>query len=61
MVDGENICDPSVDVTYIRTRIGLLAQKPFPLPMSIYDNVAYGMRIHGIKNGSVENLSLIHI
>ena len=55
MVDGENIYDPSVDVTDIRTRIGLLAQKPFPLPMSIYDNVAYGMRIHGIKNGSVEN------
>ena len=55
MVDGQNIYDPSVDVTDIRTRIGLLAQKPFPLPMSIYDNVAYGMRIHGIKNGSVEN------
>ena len=54
MVDGQNIYDPGVDVTDIRTRIGLLAQKPFPLPMSIYDNVAYGMRIHGIKNGSVD-------
>jgi phosphate transport system ATP-binding protein len=55
MVDGENIYDPRMDVTDIRTRIGLLAQKPFPLPMSIYDNVAYGMRIHGITNGSVES------
>ncbi len=55
MVDGQNIYDPVVDVTDIRTRIGLLAQKPFPLPMSIYDNVAYGMRIHGIKNGSLEH------
>ncbi len=53
LVDGENIYEPGVDVTDVRTRIGLLAQKPFPLPMSIYDNVAYGMRIHGIKNGSV--------
>ncbi len=39
-----------VDVTAVRTRIGLLAQKPFPLPMSIYDNVAYGPRIHGLTN-----------
>ena len=55
MVDGQNIYDPDVGVTDIRTRIGLLAQKPFPLPMSVYDNVAYGMRIHGIKNGSLEH------
>jgi len=54
MLDGENIYDPAVDVTDVRTRIGMLAQKPFPLPMSIYDNVAYGMRIHGNKNGSVD-------
>ncbi len=51
IVDGENIYAPGVDVTDVRTRIGLLAQKPFPLPMSIYDNVAYGMRIHGMHNG----------
>ncbi len=60
LVDGENIYAPGVDVTDVRTRIGMLAQKPFPLPMSIYDNVAYGMKIHGMhKNGktaeSVEN------
>lgn len=48
-LDDINIYDPSVDVTEIRTRVGLLAPKPFPLPMSIYDNVAYGPRIHGRK------------
>jgi len=43
-----NIYTRGVDVTEIRTRIGLLAPKPFPLPMSIYENVAYGRRIHGL-------------
>ena len=42
-----NIYEPGVDVTELRTHVGLLAPKPFPLPMSIYDNVAYGPRIHG--------------
>jgi phosphate transport system ATP-binding protein len=48
ILDGEAIYAPGVDVTDIRTRVGLLAQKPYPLPMSIYDNVAYGLRIHGL-------------
>ena len=47
--EGQNIYDPHVDVTEIRKRIGLLAQRPFPLPMSIYENVAYGPRVHGIR------------
>jgi len=46
LIDDVNIYRPGVDVTEIRTRIGMLAPKPFPLPMSIYDNVAYGPRIH---------------
>ncbi len=50
LVDGENILDPKVEVTHIRKKMGLLLQKPYPLPMSIYDNVAYGPRIHGMKN-----------
>jgi phosphate transport system ATP-binding protein len=49
-VDGENIFDPKTEVTHIRKKMGLLAQSPYPLPMSIYDNVAYGPRIHGLKN-----------
>jgi phosphate transport system ATP-binding protein len=50
LVDGENIFDAKAEVTHIRKKMGLLAQSPYPLPMSIYDNVAYGPRIHGIKN-----------
>lgn len=50
LLDGENIFDPKVEVTYIRKKMGLLSQRPYPLPMSIYDNVAYGPRIHGLKD-----------
>jgi phosphate transport system ATP-binding protein len=47
LVDGTDIYNgKSVDPTYIRQKMGLLSQRPFPLPMSIYDNVAYGPRIH---------------
>jgi phosphate transport system ATP-binding protein len=49
LVDGENIYDPNVEVTHIRKKMGLLSQRPYPLPMSIYDNVAYGPRIHGTR------------
>lgn len=49
LVDGENIYDPKVEVTHIRQKMGLLSQRPYPLPMSIYDNVAYGPRIHGTR------------
>ena len=55
LVDGENIYAPGTDVTDVRTRIGMLAQKPFPLPMSIYDNVAYGMKIHGMGGRGPHN------
>jgi len=50
LVDGENILDPKIEITHIRKKMGLLSQKPSPLPMSIYDNVAYGRRIHGLGN-----------
>src|SRR6185312_2165937 len=49
LVDGENIYDPNTEVTHIRKKMGLLSQRPYPLPMSIYDNVAYGPRIHGTR------------
>jgi phosphate transport system ATP-binding protein len=45
-VDGNNIFDPGVDVIGVRRKMGLLSQKPYPLPMSIYNNVAYGIRLH---------------
>ncbi len=50
LVDGENIYGPGTEVTHIRKKMGLLSQKPQPLPMSIFDNVAYGPRIHGLKD-----------
>ncbi len=46
----QEIYDPSVDVTWLRKQIGMVFQKPNPFPMSIYDNVAYGPRTHGIRN-----------
>ena len=48
--EGENIYDPSVDVNELRKRIGMVFQKPNPFPISIYDNIAYGPRTHGIRN-----------
>jgi phosphate transport system ATP-binding protein len=50
LVDGENIFDPAVEITAIRKKMGLLSQKPYPLPMSVFDNVAYGPRIHGVRD-----------
>ena len=50
LLDGEDIYDPRVDTTLLRKKVGMVFQQPNPFPMSIYDNIAYGPRIHGIKN-----------
>jgi phosphate transport system ATP-binding protein len=50
LLDGENILGPKVDVSSLRARIGMVFQKPTPFPMSIYDNVAYGVRLHHSKS-----------
>lgn len=47
---GEDIFAPSVDVSELRRQVGMVFQKPNPFPMSIYDNIAYGPRTHGVKN-----------
>ena len=47
---GQDIYAPSVDVTWLRKQIGMVFQKPNPFPMSIYDNVAYGPRTHGVRS-----------
>ena len=49
-IDGENIYDSGVDTTLLRKKVGMVFQQPNPFPMSIYDNVAYGPRIHGIRH-----------
>lgn len=59
IVDDENIYDKNVNVIDTRKKMGLLAQRPCPLPMSIFDNVAYGPRIHGIRRRKAINQTVI--
>ena len=49
-LDGEDIYDPKVDTTLLRKKMGMVFQQPNPFPMSIYDNVAFGPRTHGIRS-----------
>lgn len=53
-LDGEDIYGQSMDVVQLRARVGMVFQKPNPFPKSIYENVAYGPRIHGLANGKAE-------
>jgi phosphate transport system ATP-binding protein len=50
LIDGEDIFHPRQDITQVRRKMGLLSQKPYPLPMSIYKNITYGLKIKGIRN-----------
>jgi phosphate transport system ATP-binding protein len=54
MLDGENIYDPKVDSVQLRAKVGMVFQKPNPFPKSIYDNVAYGPKIHGLTRNKAE-------
>lgn len=60
LVDGHDIYAHGVEVTNVRRKMGLLSQKPCPLPMSIYDNIAYGCRIHGIRGKKRMNMVVKH-
>lgn len=60
LVDGEELYAPGVEITHIRRKMGLLSQRPCPLPMSIYDNIAYGCRIHGLRNRKKLNMVVRH-
>lgn len=53
-LDGEDIYSPNVDVVPLRARVGMVFQKPNPFPKSIYDNIAYGPRIHGLTRNKAE-------
>ncbi|AGW13599.1 putative phosphate ABC transporter, ATP-binding protein [Megalodesulfovibrio gigas DSM 1382 = ATCC 19364] len=53
-LDGRNIYDPKVDVVPLRAQVGMVFQKPNPFPKSIYENIAYGPRIHGLVNTKSE-------
>ena len=50
LLDGEDIYEPGVDTTILRKKVGMVFQHPNPFPMSIYDNIAYGPRVHGIRD-----------
>lgn len=54
VLDGDNIYDATMDVVALRARVGMVFQKPNPFPKSIYDNVAYGPRLHGLATSRVE-------
>lgn len=63
LIDGENVHAPNADVLALREKVGFMSQQPYPLPMSIYDNIAFGPRIHGVSEsrlaGIVEDLKVI--
>ena len=56
LLDGKNIYDPDVDVTELRQRVGMVFQRPNPFPQSIYDNVAFGPRVLGMKRGDLDDI-----
>jgi phosphate transport system ATP-binding protein len=53
LLDGKDIYDPKIDVVDLRKKIGMVFQKPNPFPKSIFDNVAYGLRVHGVNDKDV--------
>jgi phosphate transport system ATP-binding protein len=53
-MDGEDIYDPALDVVQLRARVGMVFQKPNPFPKSIFDNISYGPRIHGIATNKTD-------
>ncbi|HEX2958468.1 MAG TPA: phosphate ABC transporter ATP-binding protein, partial [Chitinispirillaceae bacterium] len=55
LINGKNIFSPETDLSMLRKNVGMIAQAPNPLPMSIYDNVVYGLRIHGTHDSSILN------
>jgi len=59
-IDGQDIYDPKLDVVQLRARVGMVFQKPNPFPKSIFENVAYGPRIHGLAGDRVELDEIVH-
>jgi phosphate transport system ATP-binding protein len=59
LIDGEDIYDPSTDVVPLRAQVGMVFQKPNPFPKSVFDNVAYGVRIHGLAQTKAEVAEIV--
>ena len=60
-LDEDDIYDPSLDVVELRARVGMVFQKPNPFPKSIYENIAYGPRIHGLTKNKSDLDELVEI
>ena len=60
LIDGKNINDTSTDPVSLRTRVGMVFQKPNPFPKSVYDNIAYGPKLHGMYKNNWSFLCQIH-
>jgi phosphate transport system ATP-binding protein len=60
VIDNQDIYDPSLDVVQLRARVGMVFQKPNPFPKSIFDNVAYGPRIHGLSQSKADLEEIVH-
>jgi len=60
IIDNEDIYDPGLDVVQLRARVGMVFQKPNPFPKSIYENVAYGPRIHGLSHSKADLDEIVH-
>jgi phosphate transport system ATP-binding protein len=60
LLDGTDIYSKEIDVVHLRARVGMVFQKPNPFPKSIYENVAYGPRVHGIARGKAELDEIVH-
>lgn len=60
-LDGRNIYDKKMDTVELRARVGMVFQKPTPFPKSIYDNIAYGLRIHGLATSRSEIDDIVHL
>ena len=59
-IDGEDIYAKGIDTTMLRKKVGMVFQQPNPFPMSIYDNIAYGPRVHGVRSKSkLDNINLL--
>ena len=54
-LDDQDLYDPKLDVVELRARVGMVFQKPNPFPKSIYDNVAYGPRLHGLADKKIRS------
>ncbi|WP_376768037.1 phosphate ABC transporter ATP-binding protein PstB [Jiella pacifica] len=60
LLDGEDVYDPDIDVVELRARVGMVFQKPNPFPKSIYENVSYGPKIHGLAHSKQEMDEIVH-